>query len=355
MKTISICMIVKNEEAVLPRALESIKDFAEEIVVVDTCSDDGTEQVARKFTDCVYTFPWQDDFSKARNFSFSKATMEYIMWLDADDVVLPDAAKSLISWKSSDSSPDVVMLPYNVAFDSDGAPTFTYYRERILRRSMGFKWQGAVHEAITPRGHIEYLDAAITHRKRAKPHSDRNLRIFEKQLSRGEILTPRERFYYARELYYNGCISCAAENFNQVADDPGAWIENRIDACRMLYMCYQSLNHRQKAITALLKSFSLAPPRAEVCCDIGEFFLSKKDYATAVFWYRLATTLPRNDTSGAFISPDCYDFIPFLQLCVCYDRLGDIPNARLYHQKAAACKPFDPAVIHNQAYFSSMQ
>lgn len=354
MKTISICMIVKNEEDVLPRALESVKNIADEIIIADTGSEDKTQEIARDFTEFVYSFPWQDDFSKARNFSFSKATMEYVMWLDADDVILPEDEKALIAWKSSDSSPDVVMLAYNTAFDADGTPTFTYYRERILRRSMGFKWQGAVHEAIAPRGHIEYLSAAITHRQKAKSRSDRNLKIFEKQLMRGEVLTPRERFYYARELYYNGCISCAVESFNQVADDPGAWLENRIEACRMLYLCYKDLNSHQKAISALLKTFSLAPPRAEVCCDAGEYFLTRKDYATAVFWYRLATTLPRNDMSGAFVTPDCYDFIPYLQLCVCYDRLGDIPNARLYHQKAAACKPFDPAVIHNQAYFSSL-
>lgn len=354
MKTISLCMIVKDEEAVLPRALSCAKEFADEIIIVDTGSKDKTVERAKEFTDLIYSFEWEDDFSKARNFSFSKATMDYQMWLDADDVILPQDIEKLINWKNSELSPDVVMLPYHTEFDASGQVTFSYYRERLLKKSMGFKWHGAVHEAITPRGNIEHLDAAILHRKEKAADSYRNLRIFEKQLREGATFSPREKFYFARELYYHNCYFQAAEYFHDVAQNASAWIENRIEACRMLYKTYLSLNQDKKAISALLSSFEIAPPRAEICCDIGEYFFNIKDYHTAVFWYRLATTLPRNDRSGAFVFPDCYDFIPYLQLCVCYDRLGDIPNARLYHQKAASCKPSDPAIIYNEAYFSSL-
>ncbi len=353
MKTISLCMIVKDEEDVLHRILSCAREFADEIIVVDTGSRDKTAEKAREFTDLVFDFEWDDDFSKARNFSFAKATMDYQMWLDADDVILDKDIKKLIDWKFSDASPDVLMLPYHTAFDSLGNPTLSYFRERILKRSTGFLWSGAVHEAISPRGEIEYLDAPILHHKEKPTDSRRNLRIFEKQLSVGKDLSPREKFYYACELYYNGCYSQAVEYFLNVIDDGSAWAENRIEACRMLYRAYLSLNQGKKAIDALLKSFLIAPPRAEICCDIGEHFINRKDYITAIFWYRLATTLPRSDSTGAFVLPDCYDFTPYLQLCVCYDRLGDIPNARLYHQKAAACKPSDPAIVYNEAYFAS--
>ena len=354
MKTISLCMIAKNEEAVLSRVLDCASEFADEIIVVDTGSHDRTVEIAREYTDKVFSLPWQDDFSAARNFAFSKAVMDYQMWLDADDILPKDSIKKLLAWKASSTAPDMVMMPYHTAFDADGAPLISCYRERLMRTSHGFKWRGAVHEAIAPSGVIEHLDAPVIHRKEGTGDPDRNLRIFEKQLSRGESLTPRERYYYARELYYHGCPSQAAEHFSTVAGDSAAWLENRIDACRMLYRCLTALNRPRRAIEALLKAFSLAPPRAEVCCDIGEHFISLRDYTTAIFWYRLATTLPRRDELGGFVTPDCYDFTPYLQLCVCYDRLGDIPNARLYHQKAAACKPHHPAVVHNEKYFSSL-
>ena len=84
---ISLCMIVKNEEKVLARCLDSIADLMEEIIIVDTGSTDDTKKIAAKYTEHIYDFEWIDDFSAARNFSFSKATKDYIYVADADEVL----------------------------------------------------------------------------------------------------------------------------------------------------------------------------------------------------------------------------------------------------------------------------
>ena len=69
-------------------------------------------------------------FAAARNFSFAQATQEYILWLDADDVIEPaDRARFLQLKAGLDGTADVVMLPYHTAFDTQGRPVFTYYRE----------------------------------------------------------------------------------------------------------------------------------------------------------------------------------------------------------------------------------
>ena len=86
--TISLCMIVKNEETTLARCLDSVVGIADEIIIVDTGSTDRTKEIAGRYTDKIFDFPWVDDFAAARNFSFSKATMEYCMWLDASDILL---------------------------------------------------------------------------------------------------------------------------------------------------------------------------------------------------------------------------------------------------------------------------
>ena len=78
-------MIVKNEEKFLQRCLDSVD--VDEIIVVDTGSTDKTKEIARNYTGKVYDFKWVDDFSKARNFSISKATKEWILVLDADEVI----------------------------------------------------------------------------------------------------------------------------------------------------------------------------------------------------------------------------------------------------------------------------
>ena len=85
--TISLCMIVKNEEQVLARCLDSVADLVDEMIIVDTGSSDATKEIASRYTDQVYDFAWQDDFAAARNFSFSKATKDYIYVPDADEVL----------------------------------------------------------------------------------------------------------------------------------------------------------------------------------------------------------------------------------------------------------------------------
>ena len=99
MITLSLCMIVKDEEKVLKRCLDSVKDIVDEIIIVDTGSHDKTKDIAKQYTDKLYDFKWIDDFSKARNFSFSKATKDYIIWLDADDVILEDDRIKLLNLK----------------------------------------------------------------------------------------------------------------------------------------------------------------------------------------------------------------------------------------------------------------
>ena len=72
MPTISLCMIVKNEEKHIARCLDSVAELVEEIIIIDTGSDDRTVEIASQYTPNVYSYPWRDDFSDARNYSFPK-------------------------------------------------------------------------------------------------------------------------------------------------------------------------------------------------------------------------------------------------------------------------------------------
>ena len=86
MISISLCMIVKNEEKLLKRCLDSYRPVCDEIVIVDTGSTDRTKEIAAGYTDLIYDYPWTNDFAAARNFAFSKANCDYIFSADADEV-----------------------------------------------------------------------------------------------------------------------------------------------------------------------------------------------------------------------------------------------------------------------------
>ena len=96
MASISLCMIVRNEEKVLGRCLTCVRGFADEIIIVDTGSMGRTKEIAFSFTDKVYDFKWKDDFAAARNFAFSRGTGDYLFWLDADDVVTEKEREKLM-------------------------------------------------------------------------------------------------------------------------------------------------------------------------------------------------------------------------------------------------------------------
>ena len=353
--TISLCMIVKNEEAVLGRCLESAADLVDEIVIVDTGSTDGTKKIARKFTDKLFDFPWVDDFAAARNFSFEQASGDYCMWLDADDVIAEDdRSKFRAMRKQLLPQADVVMMPYHTAFDPQGQPTFTYHRERVVRNEARFRWAGVVHEAITPAGEIRWSDAAVSHKKEGSGDPDRNLCIYEAQLAAGKALDPRNQFYYARELWYHSRFEEAAKVLTTFLDSGKGWLENQIEACRLLSQCMTALGRDGGALSSLLRSLTLDTPRAEVCCDIGGWFLAREQWRQAAFWYELALTRKRDDTSGAFVSPDCYGYLPAIELCVCWYHLGDVEKARAFNELAASFRPEDPFVLQNRTFFSSL-
>ena len=353
MNSISLCMIVKDEEAVIGRCLASVCDLVDEIIIVDTGSSDKTKEIVRKYTEKVYDFPWIDDFSAARNYSFSKATKDYIMWLDADDVLLEQDRSSFLERKKAlNPSISMVMMKYHTAFDKNGVPTFSYYRERLMLRSMNFQWVGAIHEVIAQRGNVVYWDTAVTHRKLNVSDPDRNLRIFEKLLSEGKELDPRQQFYYGRELMNHHRYQEAAQILEHFLDDDEGWIENKINACQDLASCCLNLGRMEEALCALFRSFRYDKPRAEICCAVGKYFLAEKSYEIAAYWYKAALECKPDTESGGFYTLECYDFIPYIQLCVCYDRMGDMEKAYYYHKASEKCRPDDEAVLYNRKYFN---
>lgn len=356
MITLSLCMIVKNEHDTLGRCLDCIKDIVDEIIIVDTGSTDDTKDIALSYTDKVYDFKWCYDFSKARNFSFSKATKDYIMWLDADDIILKNDRERLkILKKILTPDIDMVFLKYHLNLDENGIPALSYYRERIVKRSKNFKWISPIHEVIPISGKVLREDIAITHNKLHPTDPQRNLNIFEKMKENGDTFDARQTFYYARELMYAKRYDESIEEYNKLLASTNAWIENKISACLDLYKIYMSLSNEDIALNYLFKTFRYDIPRAEACCTIGQYFSSKKNYNIAIYWFNVALSQNYDISSGGFFSKDYYDFIPYIELCVCYYNLGDNKLAQEYNEKAGNIKPNDINYLNNKAFFEKLK
>ena len=337
-------MIVKNECDVLARSINCAFLVADEVIVVDTGSVDCSRQTAIDCGAKVFDFEWNDDFSAARNYSFSLASGDFIMWLDADDIIEEPSAR-IIRELVAEGSFDVAMLRYV----SGG---LSYFRERILRRSMNFLWQGVVHEVIVPRGKIVSSDAQIVHKKMKAGDPLRNLFIYQKAIARGISLDERQKFYYGRELFYNGMYTQAIAVLQNFLEGDG-WAVNKAEACRTLYYCYKNLGRRGEALRALVRAFVYLPPRAQDCCLLAAEYLADSSLDAAEYWYRRALDSPENVSEGGFVNVDYSGFVPSIGLVVVFDKKGDYAEAQKWNDRAGTFRPCDQAYLHNKKYLSS--
>ncbi|MBI5073147.1 glycosyltransferase family 2 protein [Candidatus Woesearchaeota archaeon] len=163
--TISLCMIVKDEEQWLAQCLESVKDLVNEIILIDTGSTDKTKEIAKKFNAKIFDFAWTDNFADARNFSISKAAGDWILWLDADETIAEKDHDYIRQIVKEAQFPVVVMEQRHYTNDTTNArfkevderyeaeakDCKGYYATlitRLFKNNVGLTFEGAVHETL---------------------------------------------------------------------------------------------------------------------------------------------------------------------------------------------------------------
>ena len=167
---------------------------------------------------------------------------------------------------------------------------------------------------------------------------DRNLHIYQKLLLSGKRFSPREQYYYARELCDHGAYRAALPVLEQFLQEGRGWTPDNIGACLLAGRCYARLEQPDEAMQSLFRSFCYGIPQPEICCEIGGLFLEQQQYPQAAFWYHLAIETGHQPHEG-FWRQECCDYLPAIQLCVCYDRMGDISTAAAYNALAGSFSP----------------
>lgn len=345
----SLCMIVKNEEEVLARCLNAARSFIDEIIIVDTGSTDSTQTIAQSFNAIIYDFTWCDDFAKARNYAFSKATKEYIMWLDADDYITKENIDQILHLKST-LSPDVdaISMHYSLGRDEKGHTITSLRRNRIVKRNKQFKWIGRVHEYLEVSGNI-YASEIYIHHDKHKDYTDRNLKIYRQMQKENMLFSPRDLYYFANELYYNQLYDEAIGQY-MIFLGTDAWVEDKKNATVNLMRCLEATGHDNLKINALLESFKWSKPRADLCCTLAHYFLEKKQFYDAIFWYKVALMCTPDKGSMALDFKHYYTWLPAIQLCVCFSHLEDYYMAYYYNELCNHLQGPTNKVIHNRNF-----
>lgn len=328
MISISVCMIVKNEEAVLSRCLNSLKEIADEIIIVDTGSTDNTKQIAQQYTKDIYDFKWTDDFSKARNYSLSKATKEYIYIADADEEIEEEDRKKFIQLKNI-LLPEIDVVEMKIGNQLDYNTTYNFdveYRPKLFKKFRPFQFIDPIHEVIDSTIHIYQSDITITH-KPTKSHGDRDLEIFRKLIEKGETLSFRLNHMYARELFIIGKEADflkANSYFKKILENEKS-SEEEIKAAECVIARAANLRKDSKSFFKIITKSILNTPCAEICCEIGNFHFSNKDFEEAVLWYHTAAFQAQSELNIHYSGE-----IPLKKLSSCFKQLGQIQESEKY-------------------------
>lgn len=286
MPTISLCMIVKNEEAVLARCLDSIADLMDEIIIVDTGSSDRTKEIASNYTSNIHDFKWNNNFSDARNFSFSLATQDYIYAADADEV-LDDANRKRFWQLKSVLLPEIELVQmkyitetgFNTVLNSKKE-----YRPKLFKRLRTFTWIDPIHETVRLDPVVFDSDIEILHKPQSL-HSKRDFSVFLQAFSHDGRLSPKIQRMYAVELLKTGETKdfIEAEHifltcFNQTSENA------RKEAACVLARLYRLTDNKNEFFKLTMKDM-LTTPCSEICYELGNYFMALQDYEEAILWY----------------------------------------------------------------------
>jgi glycosyltransferase involved in cell wall biosynthesis len=144
--TLSLCMIVKDEEEMLPGCLEAVRDAVDEMIVVDTGSGDRTAEIARSFGAKVIDFPWNGSFADARNVSLEAATGDWVMYLDADEHMIPEDAAALRELLSHTWREAFYLVETNYTGGDESGNAVTHHALRVWRNRPDYRFEGRIHE-----------------------------------------------------------------------------------------------------------------------------------------------------------------------------------------------------------------
>jgi glycosyltransferase involved in cell wall biosynthesis len=352
--TVAAALIVKNEEFTLPRCLASIEGAVDEVIVVDTGSDDRTKEVAASCGARVFDFAWCDDFSAARQFAFDQATTDWVFWLDADDVVL--GAKH-IRRETDAALPDVHAFywRYVLGRNLDGSPTFAYWRERCVRTGGSHRWVGRVHEVLVANGAGATAQSeSIVVEHHPDParagHSQRNLRILENQYREtGGQLEPRMFFYLGREFADDGQPERAIEILEQCVRE-GHWDDERYLAQIRVAELRRQIGDADGAIDAYLAALKIHPTWPDAYFGLAASYYFRQDWPKTRHWAEVGRSLPSPNTL-LFVNHRAYTFDWLIYYTNALFHVGDLEGALTWTKHALAISPDDRWHRHNLTYF----
>ncbi|AET66039.1 glycosyl transferase [Desulfosporosinus orientis DSM 765] len=302
---ISLCMIVKNEELSLARCLRSVSGIIDEIIIVDTGSTDSTCDIARQYGAVLHHFPWNGNFSEARNASLELAQGDWILFLDADEELSPNSRDILLRLIENETVEGYFVKIINYLGKEGWVETVPDLVFRLFRNKKEYRFRGAIHEQIADVIlennisaryqvaenlviiHHGYLDQVI----QEKDKKYRNLMLIEKELE----LNPTNhllQYHYGVELYraerYAEAEAVLIKSASDI--DPNTIYFPKL--IRYIVLSQHSSGHLQEALNSAAVGLKLFPNYADLYFYSGLILFDLKKYTQARDAFLQAASMP---------------------------------------------------------------
>jgi tetratricopeptide (TPR) repeat protein len=300
--TVSACMIVKNEEEMLAGCLESIRDWVDEIIVVDTGSTDRTVAIAQSFNAKIFHQPWEGNFSKHRNFSLEQASSEWVFIIDADERFCADDVPVLQRLLVDKAHNALSISVYNIHNSAEETTTFLP-SIRFFRKALNLQYKGIVHNSL------DVPDSMMVHRahvrlfhhgydlapEKMEKKFQRTKALLEQQLS-AEPDNAFAHFNYAQVLrgdgegvrieYADSVIRSAKRAVELTSPDNRKERAIHLMALNQLAWTNLYLHDYQKALNYCERALVLKADYLDPLILKGHIFSRMEQYDTAKLAYR---------------------------------------------------------------------
>ncbi len=298
---ISLCMIVKNEEAMLAQCLQSVRSLVNEIIVVDTGSTDGTVAIAEKFGARVYHHPWQNNFSLHRNQSLDYATGDWILILDADEELQQQDIEKL---KQATRVPDINVLSLSVhnKHIASGEVTSFLPSVRMWRRKLNARYEGIVHNELRLPGEepILRVDASIIHYGYGLDWEQMKKKIARTKALLHQQLEENPNNYFANfnlaQILRGEHKMPPAEVCQEIIEHAGRAVRNssadvpgqrhiHLMALDQIVSAYFHLGEYKRAEEVALRALEIDPNYLDPLFQLGHVYAAARDFERAIRTY----------------------------------------------------------------------
>jgi len=342
---ISLCMIVKNEEENLTQCLLKVAHFVDEIIVVDSGPLDSTKSIALKYTENVYDYKWINDFSKARNFSISKATNDWILVLDADEYVSEFLLENIYSFINDKSNEKVVgrIKRINIIEDSSGNKKCTERISRLFNKKY-FQYEGTIHEQIVSKDgtayntmpvditvyHVGYTKEAINRTNKLKRNMDMLTKAIEVNPNDPYLYFQLGKTNYLMKDYITSC-SYFEKALTIELDLRLEYVEDLIETYG-----YALINSGKYSEAMSLENYlDLYSNSSDFYFLMGLIYMNNAKFTQAVESFLICTKFLSSKVEGITTYSSYYN------IGVIYDVLGFKEKAIKYYD---ICGEYEPAI-----------